>query len=38
VRLYADAGTNEPAVRLVLSGAPTDGNFEIYLIGYLVNL
>ena len=38
VRLYADAGNNLPSVRLILSGAPTDGNFEIYLTGYLVNL
>jgi hypothetical protein len=40
VRLYADAGNGLPVVHVILSAVPSgnSSNFEVYLIGYLVNL
>jgi hypothetical protein len=38
VRLYADAGNNLPSVQVTLSATGSGGAFEIYLIGYLINL
>jgi hypothetical protein len=41
VKLYADPGPGLPSVRLILSAVPppnASGNFEVFLVGYLVNL